>query len=90
MEERLRFYDEGIAPKKNLTAMQEVIAGMPKSDDMDEDEVRRRGLLLSGVIITPIAAAACLSPLESGLRKAIHFSRRVCIDGHIPVLMCTV
>lgn len=35
----MRFYDEGVAPKKNLTAMQEVIAGLPKSDDMDEDEV---------------------------------------------------
>uniref|UniRef100_A0A7S1WZH6 Nucleolar protein 56 n=1 Tax=Tetraselmis chuii TaxID=63592 RepID=A0A7S1WZH6_9CHLO len=40
VEERLRFYDEGVAPKKNLTAMQEVIAGLPKSDDMDEDEVK--------------------------------------------------
>jgi len=28
VEERLRFYDEGVAPKKNITAMQEVIKSM--------------------------------------------------------------
>mmetsp|Transcript_31514 Transcript_31514/g.89453 ORF Transcript_31514/g.89453 Transcript_31514/m.89453 type:complete len:482 (+) Transcript_31514:215-1660(+) len=39
VEERLRFYDEGIAPKKNITAMQEVISSLPKKDDLDEDEV---------------------------------------------------
>lgn len=39
VEERLRFYDEGIAPKKNITAMQEAIASLGKVDDMDLDEV---------------------------------------------------
>lgn len=42
VEERLRFYDEGIAPSKNITAMQEAIATLGaagKVDDMDLDEV---------------------------------------------------
>lgn len=40
VEERLRFYEEGIAPKKNITAMQEVIAKLPKKDEAEEDEAK--------------------------------------------------
>ena len=44
VEERLRFYDDGIAPKKNITAMQEAIAtlGTGAVSDMDLDDIERK------------------------------------------------
>mmetsp|Transcript_14737 Transcript_14737/g.35095 ORF Transcript_14737/g.35095 Transcript_14737/m.35095 type:complete len:503 (-) Transcript_14737:202-1710(-) len=39
VEERLRFYEEGVAPKKNITAMEEVLSQIQKGGDMDDDEV---------------------------------------------------
>jgi nucleolar protein 56 len=38
VEERLRFYEDGIAPKKNITAMQEAIQSLAGTTDMDLDD----------------------------------------------------
>ncbi|KAG6541052.1 hypothetical protein Mapa_017539 [Marchantia paleacea] len=40
VEERLEFYDKGVAPRKNVDVMKDAIkiAGEGKTDDMDEDE----------------------------------------------------
>lgn len=38
VEERLRFYEEGVAPKKNITAMQEAMKAL--GDAAGDDEPR--------------------------------------------------
>lgn len=69
VEERLRFYDEGIAPTKNITAMQ----------------VRRPDLheLLSHFVKSRVAAGPCMcvqcihpaSEASSSVRIEVHFTR---------------
>ena len=38
VEERLRFYEEGVAPRKNLEVMKEVLGGLKASDALDDGE----------------------------------------------------
>lgn len=45
VEERLRFYEEGVAPTKNLTAMQEVLTalgGEDKGEDKKEGKKKKK------------------------------------------------
>lgn len=53
MEERLRFYDEGVAPRKNATVMAEAMAAFKRGsgDDAmadDDDEVGERAVECEG------------------------------------------
>lgn len=65
VEERLRFYEEGVAPRKNLTVMGEAIAAVKKQmagEDAEEDGSKK----VRACLMKCIQSLSSVCPIKNG------------------------